>query len=76
MRERWPMMCGCMVSWNRPPSAYAWSNSSFQMDSTPRGGVYGLREPKRSIMKYGASSRIHSTGISTTPVGSPPASSS
>ena len=20
-RERWPLMCGCMVNWNRPPSA-------------------------------------------------------
>jgi hypothetical protein len=65
-----------MVSWKIPPSSYAASSSRRKMSSTSAGGVYGLSDWKRCIMKYTASSRTHSTGSSMTPVGSPSSRSS
>src|SRR5580704_6673320 len=76
MRERWPVMCGCMVNRNRPPSSQAPSNSAVKISSTAEGGVYGRNAENRTKLKYTASSRIHSGGSSTSPVGSPASISS
>jgi hypothetical protein len=56
--------------------AYAPSNSRLKISNTSAGGVYGRSPAKRFMLKYTASSRIHSTGSSTTPVLAPSSSSS
>ena len=45
-RDRWPMTCGCRVSWNSPPSARAASNSSRQISSERPGRRVG---PQRAV---------------------------
>src|SRR5262249_30886311 len=60
-RERWPVMCGCIVRMKRPPSSYATSNSDWNTFSTSSGlGMPPLVAPP----KYGKSSTIRSIGSS------------
>ena len=52
------------------------ANRIKKISATAAGGVYGRSALNRMKLKYTASSRIHSGGSSTTPVGWPASSSS
>lgn len=64
-------MCGCIVNGKMPPPLHH-SDLEIAAENVEdvAGGVQGRSDWKRYIMKYTASSRIHSTGSLTMPVGS------